>query len=130
MHVLRTRRRTWRMQIGLLACLAIGFVSALLPSSASALITYQHYDAPLSYTGWVQLVDPCPAGMVGVTCTPGSAAAWRWNGYSWSQQHIMRDQMVYVAPFSGQWRWVWTQRTGWLAITGQQFLYASASSRW
>ena len=76
-----------------------------------------------STKGWVYVrgadaVRACPA----VWPTPRSCyvqpskVAWRWDGASWNQVSIAAGTSVYAWPYASGWHWIWTERTGWLAI--------------
>lgn len=66
-----------------------------------------------SHTGWVQTKPFMSCLAIGC---PTGHAAWRWTGYSWQGTSIAGDTRVYAHPYTGSWHWIWTQRTGWLAI--------------
>lgn len=74
-----------------------------------------------NYTGWVYMnLNHCPNGVVCRLMYRESAAAWRWTGSRWVGAQI-RGGWVYVSPYTGNWRWAWTQRSGWVAIKGERF---------
>ena len=107
-----------------LATILTVMLAMLAPSPATA--TSLSSAVPVTYTGWVYLVEThdCNRGLpTMMACGASHAPAWRWSGQAWSQTSIARAQYVYVYPYTGQWRWVWTQRTGWLAVSGEQFIY-------
>lgn len=89
--------------------------------------------APLHYRGWVNLVFPQPTGTGCYTDAAGYTAcggpvleqltAWRWSGRAWSRTVIGPGE-YYAWPYTGQWRWVWSADTGWLAVTGGTFVYS------
>lgn len=78
---------------------------------------------PLSYTGWVYLKLPkCPVGAHCFIADRTHADGWRWTGYAWTRAQV-REGSVYVTPYTGQWRWVYTYESGWVAVTGHTFTY-------
>lgn len=127
---MESTRRLWRRttMIATIATCLVAMFTAFAPSHAAGATApaTATSNVPLNYVGWVYLVDgwDCNNGrptMIG--CGPTTAAAWRWSGTSWSQAGLFRGQYVYVHPYSGAWRWVWTQQTGWLAMSGETFIY-------
>ena len=129
-----TLRHSWRASLAILAILT---AITVLPSSASAAkvlcplktetTACQWVDdpiAPLSHIGWTYLNNNyCPPGMACIQGGPDGyldSPAWRWSGTAWSQTTLSQG-WVYVYPYTGQWRWAWTQRTGWVAISGGRF---------
>jgi hypothetical protein len=77
--------------------------------------------APTSYKGWVYLnLNYCPPRAYCAMLYRTSAPAWSWSGSAWSQTSL-RGGWVYVYPYTGEWRWAWTQSSGWVAITGHRF---------
>jgi hypothetical protein len=77
--------------------------------------------APTSYKGWVYLnLNYCPPGALCAMLYRTSTPAWSWTGSSWKQSSI-RGGWVYVYPYTGEWRWAWTQESGWVAISGHRF---------
>ena len=79
---------------------------------------------PTNYVGWAAFTPDAPdcraAICVGEELT---APAWRWTGTSWRPAYLPGG-FVYVYPYSGDWRWAWTARTGWVAIYGAHFYRA------
>ena len=78
------------------------------------------------YIGWVYFVEPAaPCFGTGLSFGCGAPAApmpaWRWTGYQWESADFYGSGWAYVYPFSGQWRWVWRQNTGWLAVNSGRF---------
>jgi hypothetical protein len=129
MSIKHVTRRFWRssLVIGSLAAIAMA-----LPASASALTP--QYCAPLHWTasstcsahhprtgetGWGfidELAPACPNdGTVGCGTYTPEVTAWRWNG-AWQRTTLGGASQVYVYPFATGWSWVWTSRTGWLAV--------------
>jgi hypothetical protein len=77
--------------------------------------------ASLGYTGWTRLnLNYCASGRICAALYRTTTLAWSWTGTQWVQASL-RGGYVYVAPYSGQWRWAWTQDTGWVAISGGRF---------
>ena len=76
---------------------------------------------PTSHVGWVYLnLNYCPPGAFCTKIYRISTSAWSWSGSAWSQRSL-KGGWVYVYPYSGQWRWAWTQESGWVAISGHRF---------
>ncbi len=133
------RRQTWRwLAIALIASFA---TTVAAPGTSSAAIapdiTYEHYDcnngqptlracsptrlAGLRYVGWTRLnLNHCPHGMMCAAIYRDSMAAWSWTGTAWKPA-TLRQGWVYVYPYTGSWRWAWTQEGGWVAVTGGRF---------
>jgi hypothetical protein len=98
------------------------------PATASASTCYQDrvtldycsttYASP-NYKGWTYLASTCPRDAY--CFWSGQISAWRWSGSSWSQASLRAGQWVYVYPYTGEWRWAWTQQTGWLATNQGKF---------
>ena len=107
--------------VGITALVALLAVSFTAPQEAHAIISPNAVTA--SHTGWVYVKEGpqlrCAAlAYYGSTrCySPSYQTAWRWSGSAWSQTSIAGGTQVYAYPYSGSWHWIWTQRTGWLAI--------------
>ena len=142
-----TLRHSWRASVAIIAVLAAITALTAFPSSAAAAdgtspldIIYESYDcnnglpttmacsprmlAGPRYIGWTYLNNNyCPPGMACIQGGPDGyldSPAWRWSGTAWSQTTLSQG-WVYVYPYTGQWRWAWTQRTGWVAISGGRF---------
>lgn len=129
-------RRISRARGRMLALLVLSIAllgSALAPASASAIAVppchlnpaycapYAYRTAPLGYQGWTFLnLNHCPYGLVCAAVYRDSIPAWRWTGSSWEQTTISQG-WTYVHPYTGSWRWAWTQKTGWLAVSGGRF---------
>ena len=103
------------------------------PATASATVCPQdpicsprpvgYATVPTSYKGWVYLnLNYCPPGALCAMLYRTSTPAWSWTGTSWKQSSI-RGGWVYVYPYTGEWRWAWTQDSGWVAISGHRFEY-------
>lgn len=110
-------RRVLLMSItALIAALALSFSA---PNDAHAFMDPSVVRE--STTGWVYVRDvptACPAIFpVPASCyRPRSIVAWQWTGRSWARSSLAAGTRVYAYPYSGSWHWVWTQRTGWLAV--------------
>jgi hypothetical protein len=73
------------------------------------------------HVGWVYLnLNYCPPGMMCALVYRQSTQAWHWTGSRWTQRSI-NGGWVYVYPYTGEWRWAWTQQSGWVAISGHRF---------
>ena len=84
-------------------------------------------DGLVTYKGWAH-VD------VGLYCggmNPGQdyidslrapRPAWRWTGSAWTRASLATSTQVYVWPYATGWSWVWTQRTGWLAMQDEHLV--------
>ena len=109
----RTNQRTIdRRQLPLIlvaSLLAILATGASVVSSAEAAV-------PASFTGWAT-VDQSFRCMAALPhCTDPHYPAWRWTGTTWQSTTVRHGTSAYVYPYAGSWHWIWTQRTGWLAI--------------
>jgi len=79
--------------------------------------------ANVLYTGWTWLDAPMVANCTEFSCSNSYRAAlpaWRWTGTRWAPSELTGG-WVYVAPYTGRWRWAWTKSTGWVAVTGGSF---------
>lgn len=77
--------------------------------------------ASSSHIGWTFLnLNYCPPGMMCAAVHTSSMNAWRWTGSAWTRTSLAGG-WVYVYPYTGQWRWAWTQSTGWVAVSGGRF---------
>jgi hypothetical protein len=113
----------WRrmLLVGITALVALLAVSFTAPQDAHAFMDPTTVTS--SHVGWVY-VRETPQYRCGVLLYYGNTrcggslgqTAWRWSGSSWSQTSIAGGTQVYAYPYSGAWHWIWTQRTGWLAI--------------
>lgn len=134
------RRHLWRWLA--IAMLATFVTAAAAPATSTAMtaradIRYEHYDcnngqltligcspirlAGLRYVGWTKLnLNHCPRGMMCAAVYRDSMAAWTWTGTTWKAA-TLRQGWVYVYPYTGSWRWAWTQEGGWVAVTGGRF---------
>lgn len=101
-----------------------GSAHALSPvhcGANSTIVACQPQTAPLTHEGWVTLnLNYCPPRVMCRMMYRTHADAWRWTGRGWVAAKI-KGGRVYVAPYTGQWRWVYSYETGWLAITGNRF---------
>lgn len=101
--------------LALIALLAASFVRTERADAAPGIAPLVSNSVTSNYQGWAYVHvrssrDTC--GTVG----PCGRQAWRWNGATWTGTFIGWETQVYVYPYSAPWSWVWTQRTGWLAI--------------
>ncbi len=105
---------TWRrvLLVGITALIALLAVSFSAPDEAHAIrdpnIVLQ------SHVGWVETKPLMTCMAMG--CGTPAHQAWRWSGSAWQATTIGSGVDVYVYPYSAPWHWIWTQRTGWLAI--------------
>ena len=108
-----TRRALVIAAATLIAAIAVSFSA---PSEAHA---FRDPTVVLpSHTGWVYTRRQptfCSASYP-ARCSQSPISAWRWTGYSWTSSSLAGGTQVYAYPYSGEWHWVWTQRTGWLAV--------------
>jgi hypothetical protein len=112
---------SWRrvLMVAITALIAALAVSFSAPGDARAFMDPSVVRS--GTTGWVQVrhqAVACPAIYpTPAWCSQGrSITAWRWSGSSWSQSSLAGGTQVYAYPYSAPWHWVWTQRTGWLAV--------------
>jgi hypothetical protein len=123
------RRHLWRWLI--VAMLAMTATAAAAPADASAVtclpssnITNScmgYQTAGVNHKGWVYLnLNYCPPGALCRMSYRESIDAWHWTGTRWTQSSV-KGGWVYVYPYSGQWRWVWTQASGWVALDSGRF---------
>ena len=115
--LLKTRAATLRRTIllGLAILVALLASNAAAPATADAIMI--DYRVPASHVGWVYTASDAPCvGLFAACPVSRYHRAWRWSGSSWQQANIDKGVRVYVYPYSGTWHWIWTQRTGWLAI--------------
>jgi hypothetical protein len=135
-----SRRFSWRWIT--LAALTLVTASAAVPAGASAadvaaarciqpiggayptrcaMPQYQPATAGLQHVGWTYLnLNYCAPGMACLAIYRDSMSAWSWSGTAWRPSSL-RQGWVYVYPYTGSWRWAWTQSTGWVAVTGGRF---------
>jgi hypothetical protein len=124
----RTMRHTWRRLATIAALAGAVFATTATLAAPAHALGRPVYDYGCTfaserpqYVGWAKLSF---RGCV----SPGSAQtmdckgdlAWRWTGRAW-QQHPINEcsgglGAVYVYPYAAGWSWIWTQRTGWLAV--------------
>lgn len=112
--------RNWRAAFAIIAVLA---ALIAIPSNAHAAST--PVDAPAvagpRHIGWTYLnLNYCPPGSSCIAVYTSHTNAFSWTGTAW-QSASLSQGWVYVYPFSGAWRWAWTQQTGWVAIRGGRF---------
>ena len=132
------RRTLWRWTIAATAVIATitavpttasaatGFAaprcgSDTTPGDFVCMPQYEPATASLKHVGWTYLnLNYCAPGRLCAAIYRDSMAAWSWNGRSWTQASL-RQGWVYVYPYTGEWRWAWTQSTGWVAVSGGRF---------
>lgn len=131
------RRHSWRWFA--IALLALVTTAVAMPASSSAAelvaprcisptdgafarcAPVQPRTAGLQHVGWTYLnLNYCPTGMMCAALYRDSMSAWSWTGSAW-RPSTLRQGWVYVYPYTGEWRWAWTQSTGWVAVTGGRF---------
>jgi hypothetical protein len=112
---------TWRriLVVTITALIAMLAVSATAPTAANAFMSPTVVRS--SHQGWVHVRDvprACPAiyPAPAYCSAPARVTAWQWTYSGWQQSSIGGGTRVYAWPYSGQWHWIWTQQTGWLAI--------------
>jgi len=125
MPITLTRRITsWRrsLLIALATLVAVLAISSAAPDAARAdVLGFRNPNQVLaSHTGWVYVRTAAPIGCATVypsTCTDNanSVQTWWWSN-QWNNYRIPRGTQVYAYPYTGQFHWIWTQYTGWLAI--------------
>ncbi|MCW2927441.1 MAG: hypothetical protein JWM86_1409 [Thermoleophilia bacterium] len=77
--------------------------------------------APTSHVGWVYLnLNYCGYAYACAAIHRFATPAWSWNGSAWTRSSI-RGGWVYVSPYTGSWRWAWTQESGWVALDSGRF---------
>lgn len=84
------------------------------------------YPSTKGWYGWVGLpAGPCNSaplehfyadGLVGICMAPGPQRVWHWSNGSWMAMELAVGTKAYVAPFSADWRWIYTAANGWQAI--------------
>lgn len=113
-----TRAVTWRrlLLLAVMALTASLAVSFTAPQQAHAITSSRI--VPSSLVGWVSVRENriCSADFPASICGSTSHMAWRWSGSAWSAVSIAGGTHVFAYPYAGTWHWIWTQRTGWLAI--------------
>jgi hypothetical protein len=131
------RRHLWRWAT--VAALALVASAAALPATSSAataeaaiarcagvpgarcVVPLRPATAGLNHVGWTYLnLNYCAPGMACIALYRDSMAAWSWSGSAWRATSI-RQGWAYVYPYTGSWRWAWTQDTGWVAVSGGRF---------
>ncbi len=134
------RRHFWRWLA--IATLALVTSAAAMPATSSAadgfvaprcvapandalfarcMPPYQPAVAGTNHIGWTYLnLNYCAPGMACIALYRDSMSAWSWSGTAWRASSL-RQGWVYVYPYTGSWRWAWTQDTGWVAVTGGRF---------
>ena len=103
--------------IAIVALIAALAISCTAPTDAHAI---RDPTAVLSsHVGWVY-VRTSGTAVCTLTypqrCKSPGKYAWRWTGSQWSTAQVNSGSQVYAYPYSGAYHWVWTSRTGWLAM--------------
>jgi len=79
----------------------------------------QYQLAGANYVGWAYLdLNFCAEGMACTLAYRMDTPSYRWNHrkvIGWSAATI-QGGWVYVYPFSGDWRWLYTANDGWNAV--------------
>jgi hypothetical protein len=124
------RRSTWRWLA--ITALTLTMTAVAMPASASAevrcgfagclpRVAAESAVAPAGHIGWTYLnLNHCPVGLMCPAIYRESMVAWSWTGTAWRQTSL-RQGWAYVYPYTGAWRWAWTQETGWVAVSGGRF---------
>jgi len=125
--------RRWRVGTILAVAAVASLATAINPGTAAACVadrfTHEQCVTPAGeydtvstrYVGWVYLnLNYCPPGMACTAIYTATTPAWRWTGRSWVQT-TLAGGWVYVYPYTGSWRWAWTQSSGWVAVSGGRF---------
>ncbi len=133
----RRMHTTWRWltTVATIAAAALA-MSATIAAPAHATATGVGYDYECtfanqqpSYIGWATLsFRGCIAPGMAMTADCRGADAYRWTGASWQYYGLnecSRIGQVYVYPYAAGWSWIWTQRTGWLAVRSNLVLVSS-----
>ena len=131
-------RRSIKIWWAILAIAIAGTATAAAPATAEATVRYacpaiyprpaycdEQANAPrlaaANHVGWVYLnLNYCPPGYACAAIYHSSTPAWRWSGTAWSRASLAGG-WVYVYPYTGSWRWAWTQQTGWVAVNTGNF---------
>lgn len=106
----------WRriLLIAVVALTALIAVSSAAPQDAHAIM--DPTTVLPNKVGWVKTAPVISCMALTPECMNAGHTAYRWTGYSWQRTRIAGGIDVYVYPYSSPWHWIWTQRTGWLAI--------------
>lgn len=130
-------RRTMKLWWAVLALAVACTATAAAPATANAVAPAcpaiyprpAYCDGPIDATrlagtnhvGWVYLnLNYCPPGYACALSYQVNTSAWRWSGSAWSRASLAGG-WVYVYPYTGSWRWAWTQQSGWVAVSGERF---------
>ena len=100
--------------------MALGAPSRAQAASASAGSCTTAVQRP-AFQGWaVLLFRGCPVAGAPQTADCRGLTAYRWGGAAWQRVDLNECNYafptVYAYPFGSGWSWIWTQRTGWLAV--------------
>jgi hypothetical protein len=77
--------------------------------------------AGVGHIGWTFLnLNYCPPGAMCALNYRTSIPAWSWTNGAWKQASL-NGGWVYTYPYTGSWRWAWTQQSGWVAVNSGRF---------
>jgi hypothetical protein len=77
--------------------------------------------AGVGYKGWTYLnLNYCAPRAACVAMFRQSMSAWSWTNGAWKRAQL-DGGWVYTYPYTGSWRWAWTQRSGWVAVNSGRF---------
>lgn len=100
--------------VGIVALVAMLAVSVTAPEHAHAI---RNPNVVLTgQQGWVKTRPVMTCMAMTPECMNAGHTAYRWTGRSWVAVTLRGGIDVYVYPYQSPWHWIWTQRTGWLAI--------------
>jgi hypothetical protein len=88
-----------------------------------------------AHKGWVYVRDePRACPMIYPTPAycyePSRVATWQWTSSGWRSSTIAGGTSVYAWPYASGWHWIWTQRTGWLAIQTSKLTTGYSCTGW
>lgn len=111
----------WRRTLLIVAAAVVAAcaLSTAVPERAQATIVPITPTVQSSFEGWAQVwgtTTMCPISINLGPCQYAGRDAYRWTGYSWARTTLAHNTMVYAYPYGSGWHWVWTERTGWLAV--------------
>lgn len=142
MNAISRLARTLLLGLGITAAI----VAIAMPGTASAIafcapevcggtIAPEILHPSSTYIGWgyTRGLGICPPGAMCIWSGEIRVPAWRWNG-AWNATTVDTGTRVWIYPFSGEWRWIWTSSTGWLAMQQDRLLLKQGScwdyARW
>lgn len=101
-----------------IALVAVTMMIAVLALSAGAPQEAQAFRDPntvlANHEGWVK-TRPL-ASCLALSCPVAMHQAYQWTGREWRSVWLNSGIDVYVYPYSSPWHWVWTRKSGWLAV--------------